>query len=168
MVYKPSIDEVLVDDCDRDLLEHRWYTQKDTRTYYVVRSVAKPGGGRTTQRLHRVILSRMLGRELLRHEKVDHIDGNGLDNRRSNLRPATKAQNAQNKRPQVGCTSRYKGVSWHKQRQKWCARIGLNGKLKHLGLFKCELEAARAYNAATIELFGDFARPNVISLPTSS
>ena len=160
---KPTMDDILVDEIDRDLLEgHKWHTHKNNRTHYAERKVPKAGGGQATQLLHRVILSRVLGRELVSKEQVDHRNGNGLDNRRANLRLANRSQNQQNTKPRVGCSSVYKGVYWNKRAQKWRAYINLNGKQKSLGYFTCEIEAARVYNKACIELFGRFARPNLI------
>jgi hypothetical protein len=104
--------------------------------------------------MHRVVANAPKG--LL----VDHINHNGLDNRKSNLRLCTNSQNLQNKRPRSGCTSKYKGVYWHKDRKKFCAKIHLNRKAIHLGYFKDEIEAAKAYDKKAIELFGEFAYLN--------
>lgn len=93
------------------------------------------------------------------YEMTDHIDGDGLNNRRSNLRPVNHAQNQMNRRPQGG-SSRYKGVHWFKPQKKWVARIVLNGRKVHLGYFTDEVEAAKAYDAAAVKHFGDYARPN--------
>ncbi len=90
---------------------------------------------------------------------VDHINGDTLDNRKSNLRVVTKSQNAQNSRKPVrakGTTSKYKGVNWDKTRNCWRASIQMS-----LGRFSSELEAAKAYDKKAKELFGDFARLNI-------
>lgn len=89
---------------------------------------------------------------------VDHINGNGLDNRRANLRPTDHAHNLRNQRLQARSKSGYKGVTAN--RDKWRAQIRLNGRDRYLGLFVRPEDAARAYDAAAIELFGEFARPN--------
>ncbi len=94
---------------------------------------------------------------------VDHIDGNSQNNRRSNLRICTPAQNLQNQRPKGG-TSRYKGVYFHKKDNKWMAKIGFNGKNTYLGLFEDEILAARAYDKKAKELFGEFAYLNFPNL----
>jgi len=96
-----------------------------------------------------------------KHLFVDHINGDGLDNRRENIRLATKRQNSQNmvrKRPNK--TSRFKGVSKSQHHNGWRATIKVNGARIHLGYFKDESDAARAYDAAAIEHFGPFAAPN--------
>ena len=94
---------------------------------------------------------------------VDHINRDCLDNRRENLREATKAQNAYNSPgPQRG-TSRFKGVSWFphdKRRRRWRAVIVKDGKQHHLGYFKTEEDAAQAWNEAARKLHGEFAWQN--------
>ena len=88
---------------------------------------------------------------------TDHRDGNGLNNQRSNLRPASKAQNNYNQRPQAGTSSAYKGVSWHKRDSKWQAEIKVGGMRRFLGYFTSEEEAANAYANAAMEIQGDYA-----------
>lgn len=92
--------------------------------------------------------------------RTDHINHNGLDNQRTNLRPARQSQNMGNARSQAGCASQYKGVSWHRECSKWQARIKVNYKGYHLGLFAAEEDAARAYDAAALEAWGEFAHLN--------
>lgn len=94
--------------------------------------------------------------------EIDHRNGNGLDNRRENLRQATHSQNEGNQRPQVGRSSRFKGVSWHKAAGKWEAYIQHKNQKRLLGLFASEEDAALAYNSAAIETWGEFARPNEV------
>ncbi len=88
---------------------------------------------------------------------VDHKDHCGLNNTRENLRIATWAQNSYNKRKKEGCTSKYKGVHWDKEKGKYRASIRANGKQIHLGYFDNEEDAARAYDKAAKELHGEFA-----------
>jgi hypothetical protein len=93
--------------------------------------------------------------------QVDHINGDGLDNRRSNLRLATGSQNQGNSRKRRdGVTSQYRGVSWNKRAGKWQALLRREGKLQYLGYFSDEEAAARAYDAAALEQWGSFARLN--------
>jgi hypothetical protein len=91
---------------------------------------------------------------------VDHINGDGLDNRRANLRQATHAGNMQNQRRPKNNTSGYKGVSWHRATGKWRAYIKRDGKQVHLGIFDTPEAAAHAYDDASRELHGAFSRPN--------
>jgi hypothetical protein len=92
--------------------------------------------------------------------EIDHINGNGLDNRRANLRLCTRAENSWNRGLQSNNSSGYKGVCWNKRRKKWMAGIKVDGKSKHLGLFLKAEDAARAYNKAAKKQYGDFARLN--------
>jgi len=91
---------------------------------------------------------------------VDHIDGNGLNNRKSNLRLCTPAQNSQNAGPRANCYSRYKGVTWHKTNKKWEPKIMANGKKYNLGSFKNETDAAVAYDRRAEILHAEFAYLN--------
>jgi hypothetical protein len=95
--------------------------------------------------------------------KTDHIDHDGLNNQRSNLRPATTAQNNHNQRPQRNTSSRFKGVTWHKRIGKWQAAIKVADKNRHLGVFPDEEDAARAYNAAAVEAYGEYAYLNEVA-----
>lgn len=97
--------------------------------------------------MHRVILGLARGDGL----KVDHINGDGLDNRRANLRLATTAQNAQNQGARRASTSKHRGVSWSKTRQRWVAQATLNGRQHHLGRYHIEEEAAAAAAAFRAE-----------------
>jgi hypothetical protein len=103
-------------------------------------------------------------REIIRAsdgEMCDHINHNGLDNRKVNLRLATRYQNAWNRRkPNVNSRSKYKGVSWNEREKRWHARIQVNGRSRFLGTFKDELEAAKTYDAAARKYHGAFAALN--------
>lgn len=90
---------------------------------------------------------------------MDHINGNGLDNRRTcNLRFATQSQNNQNRRRHRNNKSGYKGVSWRKARRNWIAVIQIDGKRKHLGGFSTPEAAHEAYCNAAVQFHGEFAR----------
>lgn len=92
---------------------------------------------------------------------IDHRDRDKQNNRGENLRLASKSQNAANSKKQAGRSSKYRGVCWQKSAGKWTAGVYLNGKRKHLGLFNCEEDAARAYDRAASEIHGDFHSPNI-------
>lgn len=155
----------IVDVTDVDLALFKWNAQRtnkygDTPIYAARRDLPTVRGKRSSVRMHRVILARMLGRELTRQEEVDHIDLNPLNNRRSNLRLADRSQNCANKRLQSTSASGYKGVSWHIQHKKWAAKIKHNGKTIHIGYFDDPAKAHEKYCAKAVELFGEFARFN--------
>lgn len=146
----------IVDWSDRDLAEKKWSSQVTKVNCYAI-SHHKRG---ETLILHRIVLERALGRCLAIDEYVDHINGNGLDNRRENLRVATKTQNNRNKAKSRSNKSGYKGV-WRdkgKVKERWQAGITANGKKIHLGRFDTREEAHEAYCKAAIELHGEFAR----------
>lgn len=106
--------------------------------------------------MHRFIVDAPIGFE------VDHINGDGLNNRRENLRICTVSENGRNLSKRKDNTSGFKGVNWHKQKSKWRARIQLDKKRIDVGYFDCPIEAARAYNAAAIKYHGEFAKLNEI------
>ncbi len=92
--------------------------------------------------------------------EIDHKNNNGLDNRKCNLRFCTRSQNMANSRGHRRRRSSFKGVSFHKQFRKWRAIITQNKKNLHLGFFRSQVRAAKAYDDKAKELFGEFARPN--------
>jgi hypothetical protein len=106
-------------------------------------------------RMHNVIMSFLEGYE------IDHKDGDGLNNQRYNLRVTTHTQNMKNQRLRSNNTSGYKGVTWHKGAGKWYAQIQVDGKRTYLGLFTILEDAARAYDTAALEHYGEFARLNL-------
>lgn len=149
---------VLVDDADADLAAHTWYV---TTTGYAVRHAPRPWHG--TIRMHRVIMRRILGRDLERWEVVDHINRDRLDNRRSNLRLATNSENMFNAdRPRHNTTG-YKGVYRNSAgcRLPYQAAITVNRRKIYLGSFADPREAARAYDDAARRYAGQFARGNL-------
>jgi AP2 domain len=141
----------LVSDEDYLLVsQHKWHAARN----YAHTSVRIANGKQTTLQMHRLILGVTDANVL-----VDHADGDGLNNQRYNIRPATATQNQANKR-KFGVTSKYRGVSWHKMSRKFEAQIQVKGKNKHLGCFSSEVDAARRYDGAAVEHFGEFARLN--------
>jgi hypothetical protein len=111
---------------------------------------------RKTHQAHRIIWILCNG-EIPDGMQIDHINGDKLDNRLANLRIATNAENCCNRRKSDRNTSGVKGVSWHKQMQKWRACIRVEGKLNHLGLFASIADAEAAYLKAAEQNQGQFA-----------
>ncbi len=138
---------------DADLFEWlnqwNWYAHKGTSTTYAVTEF----GGKVV-RMHRLIMG-VTDPKML----VDHENGNGLLNLRSNLRTCTKAQNCYNKRV-VFAASGFKGVFMGKGQSKWTAKIQFQGKQYHLGVYDTREQAAAVYDAKARELFGSFAKTN--------
>lgn len=143
----------LVDDEDFDWLsQFNWYVGGGGRWIYAYRWVAGKN-----EAMHRIIM------KAPRHMEVDHINGIGFDNRKSNLRLCTHSQNVRNRiKKDETTTSCYKGVHWDSNRKKWRAAIKFNKVTTHLGDFDDEVDAARAYNDKAQELFREFARLNVL------
>lgn len=121
--------------------------------------------------IHRLVMERLIGRELASNEICDHINRNRLDNRRDNLRLVTLTENNANRGKTKGCSSIYKGVckSITKYTRKdgsiskyvnWIAYIGSRKNRKNLGVFPTEKEAAIAYNIAALKTYGEFAALN--------
>ena len=146
----------IVDDEDYDyLMQWKWQARKSHRTYYAVRTCycfPPNKATRHTIRMHRVIMDVPQGKE------TDHINHDGLDNRKQNIRVCTRVENGRNQRPRKNTSSRYKGVSVFET--QWRAQIGHNGKKKHIGLYRSEVDAAKAYDKEAKRLFGEFAYVN--------
>lgn len=147
--------EFIVDDQDQFVQQYRWNARVKGRNIYINRK-AKIKDNLVTIYLHREILNAQPG------QIVDHIDGDTLNNRRSNLRLASYSQNGANSTKRRANTSGYKGVTWDKHRKKWMAAIRVNYKRMYLGRFNTKEEAAKAYNDAAKLHFGEFALLNEI------
>lgn len=148
-----------VDDEDFELLnQHKWCACKGGNTHYANRKV----NGKCVS-MQIILIGRKSGKS------IDHKDGNGLNNQKSNLRYATKTENAQNQRRRAGSKSVYKGVAWHTRSGKWSVRIQIpNGKRISLGYFCDEKTAAIAYNKAALKYFGEYSRLNIFSSEVQS
>jgi len=145
--------EALVSPQDFDMVrEFKWCATRGGRTSYASRQVRSSDGKWSVGLMHRLIMAPPQG--LL----VDHINGNGLDNRRENLRLCSHAENIRNQQSRLGTSSRFKGVWMHSG--KWAAMIEHNGDKINLGRFDCEERAARQYDRAARVFFGRFARTN--------
>ena len=137
---------VIVDASDYDWLSTwNWFAVSMGETWYA-RTNYKDGGMWHTMQMHRLLT--LCPKGLI----VDHINHNGLDNRKSNLRIVTRMGNSQNRRNHG--LSQYAGVQWHEETGKWRARIRIDGKDYSLGLHHSELEAAKAHDALSIEKGG--------------
>lgn len=137
----------LVDKSDlENILKYVWRSCKRGKTKYAYSSCGY---------MHRFILNP--GKLY-----VDHKNGNGLDNRRDNIRLCTHQQNLMNRGPQPNCKSGYKGVYPTTNKKNWRANIMLNDRQFWIGTFKTKEEAAEAYNKKSKEMFGDFAYQNII------
>jgi hypothetical protein len=144
----------LIDDEDFELVsQYRWRARERDNANgridgpYAIAS-ARSGGRKSSVFMHKLITGWPM---------TDHANGDGLDNRRSNLRPATPAQNNYNQRPHRGKSSRYKGVTWHKKCRKWQASIKIGDRNQYLGLFVSEEDAAAAYEAAALQSQAEYA-----------
>ncbi len=149
----------LVDDKDFEWLNQwKWHAAEWNNGFYVIRSQYIGGGAKNPKfvqfKMHRLIMNTKVGLD------VDHIDGNGLNNTRVNLRNCTRTQNLWNSKPTKGGISKYKGVTWQHRQKKWQARINVNSKRIFLGYHFTEVEAAKAYDRAAKKYHGEFANTN--------
>jgi hypothetical protein len=135
----------------------RWsaYRAAASKTYYAKTAVRKENGAQTTLYMQQFIFPEA--------EEIDHKDGDGLNNRRENLRPATHSQNMSNRKKfknKAFKSSKFLGVHWREEVKKFRAYITLNRKRLNIGHFEDEIEAAKKYDEKAKEIFGDFARLN--------
>jgi hypothetical protein len=136
----------IIDRADGDsVAAHQWAAHWNGQQWYAKRN---------PDYLHRFLMGYPKG------VGVDHIDGDGLNCRRSNMRPATKSQNGCNRKVPANNTSGFKGVRWDKDRRKWRAEIALNGHHYYLGRFDSAEDAVLAYDAKARELHGNFSKTN--------
>ena len=139
----------IVDAADYDWLSSfKWAANQKPGGVYACRNVK-----RKNILMHRMIMNAPVGKF------VDHIDRNGLNNRRCNLRLCSFAENIRNTKG-WGKTSRYKGVTRRKKDKKWISSIRYNNKFHYIGYFENETDAARAYDKAARKFFGQFAYLN--------
>jgi hypothetical protein len=134
---------------------YRWWAAEHRRTWYAYTTVKDDNGKRHTVYMHRLITGASKGR------KVDHKDHNGLNNRRSNLRVCTNAQNLKNRSgAPASNTSGYVGVWWCNKTNCWVAEVYDGGKKFRVGTFGHREHAARARDAAARNLNGEFVFQN--------
>lgn len=152
----------LIDDDDFELVsQYSWHYSFYRNNEYARRSL---GAGQGYQGMHTLLMRD----EVVRSCEVDHIDGNGLNNQRINLRVVYHSENIQNQRVQTRSKSGYRGVShfpkcgqWDRKKP-WRARIKVDGIDRTIGYFETPDQAALAWNEVAYEAWGDFARLNVI------
>ena len=145
----------LVDDADFAgvVAMGKWCADPSGQTFYARKGIYIP----ETRKIKPLLMHNVI----TGWPRVDHINGNGLDNRRANLRPATHAENMANKRLYRNNTSGFKGVQRNRGRGRpWAASIRSASRTRRLGNYDTPEEAARAYDAAAAVTFGEFARLN--------
>lgn len=142
----------IVDDADyaAAVAGGSWSARPDGRTFYAARG-KRVGDKQSTETLHQFLTG---------WPETDHINGDGLDNRRANLRPASHALNCANQRLRVNNASGFKGVHLVVRSGRWRAQLGKDGARVHLGCYETAEEAARAYDVAALAAWGEFARLN--------
>lgn len=146
----------MIDDEDEALLARaNWYAMKDyrTQTWYCM-AWERTKDGRHRLAMHRILMNDPKGM------LIDHVDGNGLNNQRENLRLATCQQNSRNRISPRQRAGTFKGLNWDAQRGKWMAKIYVNYRCINLGRYPRPEDAARAYDRAAVAYFGQFAKLN--------
>lgn len=148
----------IVDDVDADLADHRWLVlMGGVDLIYARRYITVAHRKSKAVLLHREVLARVLGEPLTSTQHCDHINGDGLDNRRANLRLATATENARNRKISSNNTSGVNGVCWSRNMNRWKAYIKVSRKLLVLGYFDKLEDAAQARRTAEREYFGEFS-----------
>ena len=146
----------MIDDADFDWLNQwNWFIMKTGNISYAARWDRTSGSPKLIL-MHRIVLNIKAGMV------TDHIDKNGLNNQRYNLREATISQNAANINSQKNTTSKYLGVYWASNPKKWFVTLQKNKKNFYIGKYDNEEEAAKAYNEAAIKHHGEFANLNIL------
>lgn len=153
---------VIVDDIDGDLSKFTWKARVVERNVYAGRREGTPLATAKWILIHQVVLSRMLGRPLVKGDYPDHINNDSLNCKRENIRLSTNAQNGANARLSKANTTGYKGVTYSKHAKRFKAQIMFQRKNYALGYYNTAEEAAKIYNYKAVELFGEFARLNII------
>jgi len=143
----------MVDDEDYEyLIKRKWYCLQKKNTCYAYGFLYKSGKGIIY--MHRVV------NKTPKNKITDHINMQGLDNRKKNLRTVTESENKQNRKSRPGSTSQYLGVHWNKEKRQWRGALFKRGKFLLRSAFKNELEAARAYDKAARKHYGKHAATN--------
>jgi len=141
----------IVDESDFERISQwKWYASKSG---YAVRNSSRRDGPRHAIFMHRVLVDAVKSDGL----EVDHINGNKLDNRKSNLRLATHAQNLRNQKTRRTTKTGFRGVDFRPNRGKYRARVAVDGKNMHIGTFSTAIEAHAAYSKVAVQVHGAFA-----------
>ncbi len=153
------------DEIFEQINQHKWWADKTGNTYYAVRKVTIQSQNKEKNKKSKIkkiyMHQEIIGRTLDVKEEIHHINEDGLDNRKENLMILTRLQHMKTRgKNKTKTSSIYKGVSWHKKRQKWRARIMVNRKEIFLGSFDNEIEAAEAYDIAALKYHGGIAKLN--------
>ena len=141
---------VVDDDMQDELNQYNWFAKKDRNTWYATRN-DRIDGKKTSISMHRQIL----GLERGDGKIADHVNRNGLDNRRSNLRIVSPTENNRNHGGHKHNTSGHNGVSWNNNHQRWEAYLQTDGKRIHLGDYKNKVDAVEARRLGVIEHWGE-------------
>ncbi len=145
--------EAVIDAEDASLVAGRnWYVMEQSHSAYAARREVGCDGKWRTVYMHREIMG------VTTSPTIDHRDGDGLNNRRKNLRAATASENQRNQRLSSANTSGFKGVSWDRSKSRWRANIKVNGKLRFLGSFRDIESAVVAYASASAAMHKEFGR----------
>ena len=152
---------IIIDNEDYELIsKHKWHIRPDTNTFYAHGNdyTVSP---KTTIQMHRLIMN------CPKNMIVDHINHNGLDNRKVNLRVCSDSSNSKNRSSAKTANSKYLGV-WYEpprngRKERYRSAIRVNGKLINLCSTRCEQEAAFKYNLAALKYHGEFANINIIT-----
>lgn len=143
---------ILIDEDDFELFSSMvWYPNATIKKYWYVVSIKKNNGKCTFKKLHHLIFG---------DKWIDHINGNGLDNRKENLRKCTHSENCQNRKKKNNSFCKYKGITYNKKDSVFRAQLEKNGKVYSGGSFKNEEDAAKAYDKLALKYNGSFARLN--------
>lgn len=146
---------MIIDDDDYGMVnKYSWNISIKDKNEYASAYLLGSGHRGTRIYAHRLIMNAERG------QHIDHKNGDGLDNRRGNLRISTNQENHFNTRKKSKSSSIYKGVTWENRRKHWVAQIMIDGKHIYIGKFDSEVDAAKAYDSRAKELFGDFANLN--------
>lgn len=141
---------IVSDEDYEELSKYNWHAKVGNKTFYAMRSIKTGVNKQKNIFMHRVIM------QTPKDMVTDHIDGNGLNNQRENLRLCTHSENLRNRKKNTNNTSGYKGVCWNKVYKKWQAQLCFNSKVMNLGCFLEKEDAYKAYCEASEKYHKDY------------